>query len=159
MPNAAQFRTQHHNHSRCISHALDSAVNVCRKKSLRFTPIRQRVFELIWDSHEPVVAYDILKKLRDEKTNAEPPTVYRALDFLLAVGLVHKIESLSAYVGCEHTDKPHVSQFLICIDCRQTIELDDKLIQKTIEQQAAKTGFVIHNQMIEIKGICPGCQA
>lgn len=159
MPNAAKFRTQNHNHSRCISHALEQAANVCQKQKLRFTPIRRRVFELVWDSHKPVVAYDILKKLRDEKTNAEPPTVYRALDFLLTVGLVHKIESLSAYVGCEHTDKSHVSQFLICTDCRQTIELNDQLIQQTIEQQAAKTGFEIRNQIIEIKGMCPACQA
>ena len=152
-----QFIPEKHNHARCVSHALRNADALCRRQNLRFTPIRQRVLELVWKSHAPVAAYDLLKSLRQNKPNAEAPTVYRALDFLLKHGLVHKIESLNAFVGCPHPGKTHVSQFLICSECCQAIELDDQLIQQTIEQQTTKTGFKITNQTIEIKGICPEC--
>ena len=158
MSSSAKFHAQSHNHTHCIDNALEKAFSLCQQQNLRFTPIRQRVLELVWKSHQPIVAYDILENLREIKTNAQAPTVYRALEFLLEHGLVHKIESLNAFVGCDHPDKTHVSQFLICSNCGQTIELDDALIQQTIEQQATKTGFKISKQTIEINGLCPSCQ-
>lgn len=158
MPIASKFHTPAHNHAHCIREAIEKAARLCQQQNIRFTPIRQRVLELVWESHQPIVAYDLLKSLRKEKTNAEAPTVYRALDFLLAHGLAHKIESLNAFVGCAQPETKHVSQFLICTDCRQAVELDNARIQQAIEQQAGKTGFRIREQTIEIKGICPECQ-
>ena len=152
-----QFIPQNHNHERCISHALHNADALCQSQNLRFTPLRQHVLALVWERHAPVTAYDLLKRLRQSKPNAEAPTVYRALDFLLNNGLAHKIESLNAYVGCAHPGKTHACQFLICSKCCQAIELQDRLIQQTIKQQAAITGFNITNQTIEIKGVCPEC--
>ena len=137
---------------------MRKADKLCTQKQLRFTPIRRRVFELVWRSHAPIVAYDILAILRQEKHNAEAPTVYRALDFLLTHRLIHKIESLNAFVGCTHPGEPHVSQFLICSRCNQTLELQGDGVSHSIAQQAIDNNFKISQQTIEITGFCPRCQ-
>ena len=109
-----KFPLGKHQHASCISDALRAAEKTCKERGLRLTPIRRRVLELVWASHEPVKAYDILDILRSERDSAAPPTVYRALEFLLGEGLVHKIESLNAYVGCGEPGHADAGQFLIC---------------------------------------------
>jgi len=90
-----------HDHSRCVSHALAEAETICARQGLRLTALRKRVLELVWASHKPLGAYDILGVLSDEDgRRAAPPTVYRALDFLLENGLVHRIASLNAITDC-----------------------------------------------------------
>lgn len=105
-----------------------------------------------------MAAYDLLKTLRQEKENAEAPTVYRALDFLQQHGMVHKIESLNAYVGCAHPGKPHASQFLICTRCHQVVEQENPNVARAVDHQARKLEFKITHQTIEIMGYCSKCQ-
>jgi Fur family zinc uptake transcriptional regulator len=103
----------------------------------------------------------LLDRLHDEgteKRRAAPPTVYRALNFLLSHGLIHRIESLNAYVGCGEPHNFHGAQFLICNECGSAAELDDHDIAKTITQKAKRQGFEVQQQMIEILGVCPSCQ-
>ncbi|MDO6806861.1 transcriptional repressor, partial [Wenyingzhuangia sp. 1_MG-2023] len=76
-----------------------------------------RVLELIWQSHKPVGAYELLPALANDGFNSAPPTVYRALDFLLDLGLVHRLHSLNAYVGCNHPGANHPVCFFICEHC------------------------------------------
>ncbi|MCK5886619.1 MAG: transcriptional repressor, partial [Alcanivorax sp.] len=102
-----------HNHQACVAQALSDAHAICRDENARLTPIRERVLELIWQSHKPLGAYDILAKLSSDGHNAALPTVYRALDFLLQHGLVHRIASLNAFVGCAHAGEHHRGTFLI----------------------------------------------
>ena len=153
-----KFPHSQHNHGRCVADAMHRASALCTQQHLRFTPIRQQVLELIWGGHAPVSAYELLKELRLTKDNAEAPTVYRALDFLLQNGLVHKIESLNAYVGCDQPEHNHPGQFLICLSCQQILELDDKEISTTIARQAVKNNFTITDQTIELKGYCSSCK-
>ena len=124
---------------------------------MRLTPIRRRVLELVWASHEPVKAYDVLDILRSERDSAAPPTVYRALEFLLDEGLVHKIESLNAYVGCGEPGHADAGQFLICAECGEVAELDDLELARLIQQKARQMGFAIAEQVVEIKGSCAEC--
>ena len=152
------FYDKDHNHNTCISSAMKKAEEVCESQNVRFTPLRKRIFELIWSNHKPVLAYDLLSQLRDEKRNAEPPTVYRVLDFLLEHHLIHKIETLNAYVGCQYPDRPHLSQFLICSKCNQFTELDASSIRNSINHEAEKAGFDVAHQTIEISGTCPQCK-
>ncbi|MHA1109066.1 MAG: transcriptional repressor, partial [Alphaproteobacteria bacterium] len=93
----APFRATGHDHKRCIAEALAAAEEICARQSVKLTDLRRRVLELIWDRHEPVRAYDLLDQLRAGRRSAAPPTIYRALDFLLEAGLIHRIESLNAY--------------------------------------------------------------
>ncbi len=158
MPAAPAFRPRRHNHDTCIATAMAQADEICRRKGIRFTRIRRRVLELIWASHRPAAAYELLQQLRREKHNAEPPTVYRALDFLLENRLAHKIQSLNAYVGCAQPQRRHVGQFLICNGCRQVAELDDPELQRMIESKASRAGLVAARQTVEITGRCPLCR-
>ena len=151
------FKESDHAHQHCLDSALLTAEKTCLERGVRLTRLRRRVLELVWGSHEPVKAYDILDKLHGEDFSSAPPTVYRALDFLQSEGLVHKIESLNAYVGCASPEHRHISQFLICHHCGSVAELDDPEIRKLLAKKAATLGFHIDHEMIEIKGMCSAC--
>ncbi|NQV48330.1 MAG: transcriptional repressor [Rhodospirillaceae bacterium] len=152
------FKNHGHDHGHCIEQALDWAAAKSTRRGVRLTPIRRRVFELVWQSHRPVGAYDILEILKGEKRNAQPPTVYRALDFLIELGLIHRIESLNAYIGCSDPQLAHPSQFLICRDCGIAAEISDKRIDGAIAALAEETGFVTGKRTLEVEGQCPNCR-
>lgn len=148
-----------HDHSHCVSHALAEAESICARQGLRLTELRKRVLELVWQSHKPLGAYDILGVLSEQDgRRAAPPTVYRALDFLLENGLVHRISSLNAFVGCSQPEHAHQGQFLICRSCHAAIELEQQSISQAIVASAAGVGFVVESQTVEVVGLCAGCR-
>lgn len=152
------FPSSSHDHRRCIEEALGAAEILCRDKGVRLTPLRKRVLELVWDSHEPIGAYTLLNRLESEGRSPAPPTIYRALDFLLAQGLVHRLERLNAFVGCPSPTSPHSAQFLICTQCARVAELDDPGIDASVREGAMRLGFSVTAQTIEVEGLCPDCQ-
>src|SRR5258708_30969834 len=111
------FQTAGHDHDSCIEGALDRAAQLCEERGARLTALRRDVLRLIWRGHEPVGAYAILEELLRSHSGAAPPTVYRALEFLIEHGLIHRIESLNAYVACAPPERPPASQFLISGAC------------------------------------------
>ncbi len=148
-----------HDHSRCVSQALAEAESICARQGVRLTALRKRVLELVWQSHKPLGAYDILAVLSEEDgRRAAPPTVYRALDFLLENGLVHRIASLNAFVGCNQPEHAHQGQFLICRQCHAAIELEQAAISQAIVAAASAVGFRVDSQTVEVVGLCAGCQ-
>ncbi len=147
-----------HNHNICVSQALETAEKLCRERGLRFTALRRQVLRLVWDSHKPVGAYDILDSLKQDGKKAAPPTVYRALDFLIDADLVHRLDSLNAFVGCPDPSSSHQGQFLICRGCRTVAELDDAKINSLVQDIAADLGFSAEQQMLEIQGLCQACR-
>jgi Fur family zinc uptake transcriptional regulator len=159
MNRTALFPAALHDHQDCVRGALAAAERSCEAQGARLTPIRRRVLELVWASHEPVGAYGLLDRLGAEGTKAVPPTVYRALDFLLEQGLVHRLERLNAFVGCSHRHGPHAAQFLICTGCRRVAELDDPAIGSALLKGAAARGFSVSRQTVEVEGLCPECRA
>ena len=153
-PSAASFPKPHHDHGRCVGHALAAAEEECRRRGARLTDIRRRVLELVWSSHAPIGAYAVL----DSLGKAAPPTVYRALEFLLAHGLIHRIEKLNAYVGCAHPGHDQAGQFLLCSRCGAAVELNDDAIDQAVRASAAKLGFQVAQVTVEAEGLCPACQ-
>ncbi len=153
-----RFQRRSHNHALCVSRALTSADAQCRARGLRLTPLRRRVLELIWDSHKPSKAYDLLQHLVAAGHRAAPPTIYRALGFLLDVGLIHRIASLNAYIGCGDPARGHSGQFLICERCGTTAELDDPKVSTHIVASASELGFMVTHEIVEIAGLCQTCQ-
>jgi len=151
------FVAQDHDHQGCISEALVAAEELCRRSGQRFTALRRRVLELVWRRHRPVGAYEILDMLQDEG-RAAPPTVYRALDFLQQMGLVHRIATLNAFVGCARPGQSHHGHFLICESCQALAELEVPAIADAIEESARDSGFVARRQTVEVMGICPNCR-
>jgi len=147
-----------HDHHACVDAALQQAKAVCASEGARLTPVRQRVLELVWQSHKPVGAYDLLPQLAAEGFNSAPPTVYRALDFLLDLGLVHRINSLNAFVGCSHPGEQHPSCFFVCNQCGEAQELQASQVQQVAAQVEQMLGVVVQQQTTELMGLCPRCQ-
>ncbi|NBC15539.1 MAG: transcriptional repressor [Gammaproteobacteria bacterium] len=139
-----------------LTQALSRAEALCRERGVRLTTQRRRVLELVCRANRPVGAYELLDQLRDGGS-AAPPTVYRALDWLLAQGLVHKLETLHAYIGCTHPEHPHASQFLICNGCGGVTELEDQAIAGSLASVAAETGFRPSRPVVEVIGTCSDC--
>ena len=149
---------ENHDHAVCIDAALDRAAALCARRGARLTRLRRRVLELVWRGHSAVKAYELLGDLGHGGGAAKPPTVYRALDFLIAHGLVHRLESLNAYVGCPRPGSPHDGQFLICGSCGTVREFAAPAIQGAIAREAASLGFTVGQQTIEVHGVCQGCR-
>lgn len=137
---------------------MDQIEACCQKEGLRLTPIRRRVLELIVVADKPIKAYDLLDQLKVEHPSAAPPTIYRALEFLLAHHFIHRIETLNAFVSCVHPEHPHEGQFLICNRCHQVVEIEDKVLNERLSQAAGSEGFTPSHQVLEIYGYCDDCQ-
>ncbi|MCY4551726.1 MAG: Fur family transcriptional regulator [Defluviicoccus sp.] len=152
------FLSDQHDHGDCVASALEDAIAVCGERGVRLTPVRRRVLEIIWQGHRPLGAYAILDVLSGEGHSPAPPTVYRALEFLLTQGLVHRLSSLNAYVGCSRPGHPGAGQFLLCTACGTAAELNDPGIERAIERGAAAEGFVCRDHTVEISGLCPHCR-
>ena len=152
------FKDNNHAHQHCLDAALLTAEKTCQERGVRLTKLRRRVLELVWGSHEPVKAYDILDQLRHDHVSSAPPTVYRALDFLQAEGMVHKIESLNAYVGCGEPQYQHTGQFLICKDCGAVAEMEDTELYQLLTKKSDALGFTVDTAIIEIQGTCNECK-
>ncbi len=153
-----RFLSDEHDHRRCVADALEDAKTICAERGARLTPVRRRVLEIIWQSHRPLGAYAILEVLSGEGHSPAPPTVYRALEFLLKHGLVHRLSSLNAFIGCAHPGHPGAGQFLLCTACGTAAELNDPRIERAIERSAATEGFTSQVHTVEIRGLCPHCR-
>lgn len=150
---------------------LDQAAAACARRGAQLTALRREVLRLVLEADQPVGAYVLLDRLKETRAGAAPPTIYRALDFLLEQGLIHKVERLNAYVGCveaphggraggvedEHGDHPH--QFLICRHCGTTTEISDVGVTAALAAAAARNGFVLHRATVEVEGLCARCAA
>jgi Fur family zinc uptake transcriptional regulator len=149
-----------HNHAHCTADALRKAEAVCAQRKTRLTDIRRQVLEMVWQSHAPIGAYDILSQMNAGGGKAAPMAVYRALDFLMENGLVHRIASRNAFIGCTHMGEDHhAAQFLICHKCGTTAELENPALTRALDQAVAERGFTIDSQIVEISGTCPHCRA
>lgn len=148
-----------HDHSECHDAAIADAKQICKARSVRLTPVRERVLDLLWQAHQPVRAYDILEILAAEGFGSQPPVVYRALYFLIEQGFVHKIERLNAYLACDCPGDDHGAKFLICTGCHRVAEFDDGAIAKALRKVAEGSGFEIGRATLEVEGLCPDCAA
>lgn len=146
-----------HDHGACIASALDAAELTCARHGARLTGRRRRVLELVWRSHRSVKAYDLLAQMADADPSVRPPTVYRALEFLIAQGLVHRIESLNAFVGCARPGQSHHEQFLICDGCGTVQEMEVPEVGRSLSKAASVAGFQAEHQTVEVRGRCDAC--
>jgi Fur family zinc uptake transcriptional regulator len=154
-PRSATRDPHHHRHD--ADAFVRDVTRVCADRGLRLTPIRLRVLGLVARSRIPVKAYDLLTDLKDGPGLAAPPTVYRALDFLLEHGFIHKLESINAFVGCHHPGESHQVPFLICDRCANAIEICDDGVANLLNVQAQERGFAPAAQTLEVHGVCANC--
>lgn len=146
-----------------IEARLEEAARLCSEQGATLTPLRREVLGLVLSSQHPIGAYALLDHLRQSRSGAAPPTVYRALDFLLERGFVHKVERLNAFIGCpsamDHArhEHGHAVQFLICTSCGRVTETEDEGIASAIARAAERVGFRHTRATVEIEGLCRAC--
>ena len=158
MSQTASHRHGRHDHHHDADAFIGAVSSACELRGLRLTPLRLRVLELIAAESKPVKAYDLLDRLKDEHSGAAPPTIYRALDFLLENRFIHKLESINAYVACHHPAEQHQVPFLICDVCDGAQEVCDPRVAELIEAQARTFGFTPQGQTVEVHGVCKNCR-
>lgn len=146
-----------HDHADCIAAALAHADIHCAREGLQMTPVRLRVLEILLEEHRALGAYEILDRLRAEGLGSQPPVVYRALDFLIRAGFVHRIETQNAFAACTHAGEGHVPAFLICRQCRHVIETPAP-VSGQLERAAQGAGFSIETTVREAEGLCADCR-
>lgn len=146
-----------HDHKKCVSEALSTAAQLCVVRGVQLTPIRQQVLELIWESHKAVKAYELLDRIKPLMDAAKPATIYRALDFLIEQGLIHRVESLNAFVGCSCSAHQHEQLLLICNNCQEVEERSAPEVMQALSQEIKQADFIVHSKAIEIHGVCAKC--
>lgn len=152
------FPSPNHDHSDCANRVVRHAEAVCRRRGARLTAQRARVLEVLAGGHQPMGAYEIMDTIAAGGRRPAPITIYRALDFLLEQGLIHRIESRSAYIACMAGEAGHdAAVFLICRLCDNVGETVPQGVQSAVDQAALAQGFRPDFTIIEIDGVCRHC--
>lgn len=155
----AIFPAPDHDHARCSAQAIAHAEAQCDARNQRLTPMRRQVLAVLAASHKPLGAYEIMDLLAGNGPRPAPITVYRALDFLIENGLVHRIESRNAFLACAHN---HASGalvcFLICERCGAVGEAPAAAVAQSVAAAAKSSGFAPKMSVIEISGTCAHCR-
>lgn len=161
-----------------VSERLQAAIKRCYERGVRFTALRQQIFELVLQANRPVGAYDLITQLqqrrlstpdstknknigtpkKQQNKNVAPPTVYRSLEFLLEQGLIHQLTSINAYIPCCHPRAKHTAAFLICKSCQQVQECSSLPVQEIMGFAEQDIGFKVQHSVIELSGLCQACQ-
>ena len=138
---------------------LDAAAQACAQQGAQLTELRRRVLALVLEADGPSTAYQLLDRLKQTRKGAAPPTIYRALDFLVAQRLVHKVERLNAFVPCVEAAHHHLHpvQFLICRHCGTVAEIEDRAVAHALERAARREGFHPGTAVVELEGTCATC--
>lgn len=138
---------------------LDEAAAICARQGAQLTELRRSVLALILTAEKPSTAYQLLDRLKGTRKSAAPPTIYRALDFLIKHRLIHKVERLNAFVACAEArdSHRHPVQFLICSQCGAVTEIEDQAVSKALAHAAHRQGFRPSKVVVELDGICATC--
>lgn len=156
----AHTHAPHIHTAHCHSKAerLAEADALVQHKGARFTAMRRATYDFLLAQKAPLSAYDILAQLETRLgKKLAPPTVYRALDFLLEQGLIHRLETSNTYLVCDHPGAHHESVYLACTQCGATQEVDDDAISALLQSRAQTFGFRPSKQVIEVQGLCRQC--
>jgi Fur family zinc uptake transcriptional regulator len=135
-----------------------SAEEICRRAGARLTRLRRNVLALVRSAERPLTAYEILDLLRPTDGSVTPAGVYRSLDFLSELGLVHRIESAKSFIACAMPDHAHPSQMLVCRRCGTAVETEDSRVAKATEDLGRRLGFALDRRTMELTGLCSSCR-
>lgn len=142
-----------------ISSILVQAELLCQQRAVRLTRQRAEILRLVATQKRAVSAYELLDLLRINEPQAKPPTVYRALNFWLEQGVIHKIESINSYIVCHHIEHTrHTSALFVCDQCGQVEEHHTTEIENILQSLANNSHFSLKHSVIETHGICCNCQ-
>jgi Fur family transcriptional regulator, zinc uptake regulator len=138
--------------------AQQATEEFCRRMGARLTRLRRNVLMLVVSAEHPLTAYEILDLLRPKDPSATPAGVYRSLDFLTELGLVHRIESAKSFIACAMPDHTHPSQMLVCRRCGAVVETEDSGVARATESLGRRLGFALDRNTMEFVGLCSSCR-
>ena len=137
-----------------------TAASLWAERGARLTRMHRRVLALLWENWQPLGAHDPMDGYRrDTGRRVGPPTVYRALDFLVRQGLATRIESRNTFVPCAHPERPRRCLFLLCGECGHSAELESAEVERLLAAKAARLGCRVSRMVIEVEGACRRCEA
>lgn len=151
------FPAPHHNHAHCTAELLSRAERTCERRGSRLTGQRRDVLNCVAQSHSAVGAYDIIERMAANGPRPAPITVYRALDFLEAHGLVHKIVSRNAFIACSHPHEGEPAALLICETCGLVAEMGVPAVFASLAKAASAQRFAPCRMVVELSGACGMC--
>lgn len=152
MPNTSSLLPQ-----TTITAQLDTAERLCNQRGRRLTPIRRKVLEILLQRQRSVKAYELLDEIRSVQPGAAPPTVYRALDFLIAEGLIHRLDAVNAWAACMDAAGDRHDILVICTECGAVAEFSDPKLHRQLAQKVASAGFVLNHHETELRALCTPC--
>ena len=131
----------------------------CQTMGERLTVARLGAYAELLASKRAISAYDLIAKLeKRQDRKIAPLTVYRHLDFLTRVGLVHRIESTQSYLPCDHPQHTHESQYLLCTECGSVEEVHSKKLESTLDKIVSEHNFTPARAVVEVSGVCQRCR-
>lgn len=140
-----------------IEQQLANAEKLCKQRQKRFTPIRKQVLELLLQAQRGLKAYELLDLIKEIQPNAAPPTVYRALDFLMEEGLIHRLDAINAWTACvDVAGEPH-DLLVVCTQCGAVAELRAPQLSKQITDCIIQAGFALSSPETELRALCLNC--
>ena len=145
-----------------VKTSVEQASVIFAEKNIRFTDLRRKVFEEIASTRASVGAYEVLDRLAKKGTRLAPISIYRALDVLLEAGVVHRLESKSAYFACRRLHQPRPGRrpiFLSCEKCGTVQEVDGDEIFHAIDAASRGAKFEPRVRFVEVSGTCQECAA
>lgn len=156
------FPSPDHDHAQCLEAAVSRAKSVCKSKGIKFTHLREQVFRSVAASHKAVGAYDIIEMLAQNGKKIAPISMYRILDALSEIGLIHRLESQNSYFACHSRHGADMNDcrsqvFLICKTCDTVVEIEAPEIGAAVKNAAISAEFQLHEALLEITGLCKHC--
>src|SRR5690606_36183370 len=142
-----------------VAAQLDTAENLCRERGRRLTPIRRKVLEILLQQGRSVKAYELLDEIRRVHPGAAPPSVYRALDFLIEEGLIHRLDAVNAWSACLDVGGAPHDLLVICTNCGAVAEFSEPALSRQLARKVAAAGFVLSDHETELRGLCNACHA
>src|SRR5262245_64076557 len=154
------FPAPEHNHEHCLDEAMARARSAFAAKGLRLTPLREAVFKVIAAaSHRAIGAYEVLDRMARAGERLAPISVYRAIDALVAAGIVHRFESRNAFFAC-HAGHEQRQLVLACEQCGSVAEVDGASVFVAIDRVAEGASFSASpgkGAVVEVWGMCANC--
>ncbi len=138
---------------------VEEAETICRGRGRRFTRQRRALLGRLLAVGRPMTAYELLGLTRLDDNAITSASIYRSLDFLVEMGLVHRLDSTRSFVACDHPDHPHAGHFLICRECGTVVETEDRRIAQATEDLGERHGFTLDHRTVELTGICGPCRS
>ena len=155
--NLGSVAFEKHDHTTCSESILESAEDYCRRNNLKLTDTRRKVLELLLVAHRALGAYSLLDLLKEAGFRSQPTVAYRALDFLVKHGFVHKVKSLNAFIACTRPGRNHSPAFMICRLCETVAETNPEIPGFNVSVDERSLGFKVEQTVIELQGLCHTC--